>query len=153
MPIPSGVITPNQLIITYADAQAVATAMGATVTEPNVVMAEYVVSSRAGVTLDPDFDASALDTKDLYWLQRAVVSQAIWLNGQPDLMSRLDAVQISTDGDSMNLNHDGMLLAPLAKWALIKTSFLQSGYTDVAPVGMVIDVGRVQDRSYYPWGG
>lgn len=153
MPIPSGLITSTELIITFLDAQTVAEAMGFSVTQPNVVLAEFMVSSRAGLQLDPDFDASTLDTKDLYWLQRAVVAQAIWLNGQPDILGRLDSNQISTDGDSVNLNHDGMLLAPLAKWALIKTSYLQSAYTDVAPAGMLIDVGRVQDRTYYPWGG
>lgn len=153
MPIPEGVITNTEVIITLDDAQAVAAAMGGSITQSNLIRAEFMVSSRAGVALTSDFDASTIDITDLYWLQRAVVAQAMWLPGQPDILSRLDAIQTSSDGDSVNLNHDGIMLAPLAKWALIKTSYMQSSYTDVAPVGMVVDVGRVQDRGYFPWSG
>lgn len=154
MPIPSGPVPPALVIITLANAQEIATRMGKTIDEENLVLAEFIVTGRAGIPLMVDFDASALDSVDLHWLQNAVVAQAIWLPGQPDITERLDVSQTSTDGDAMHLNHDALLLAPLAKWFLIKTRFLQSSWTDVAPAGMVLDQGRVStDVGFRQWSG
>lgn len=65
-----------------------------------------------------------LSARDLEWLKRAVAYQAVWLEGQPDIDTRLNVTQMSQDGQQATLAGDALILAPLAKLAIRKLSFM-----------------------------
>ena len=123
----------TEQLITLANANTLAGRLGKTVTEEQVLTAELVISLRTGVMINDSDVVANMSTQDRYWLAQAVVFQAVWGQGQPDLLSRLDLAQSSTDGDAIVANHDGLLLSPLAKWAILRTSVMTWGTTDVAP--------------------
>jgi hypothetical protein len=125
------------LIVTEEYVEDVLVPMGLAVTVPSIELAEDIVAARAGVILDEDFDVNLLTRTDRHWLRRAVVYQATWLPGQPDIMTRLDATDASTDGDAVHVNQDAFLLAPLAKWALSKTSMFASTFTEAVSQQLV----------------
>lgn len=65
-----------------------------------------------------------LSTKDLEWLRRAVAYQAVWLEGQADIDTRLNVIQMAQDGQQATLVGDALVLAPLAKMAIRKLSWM-----------------------------
>ena len=65
-----------------------------------------------------------LSSRDLEWLRRAVAYQAAWLEGQADINTRLDVVQLAQDGMQATFKGDALILAPLAKMALRKLSWM-----------------------------
>lgn len=143
-------------IISLADANTVAGNFGKTITQQEISLAELCISLRTGLALnDPDFVGN-VDPTDRYWLAQAVVLQAIWLKGQPDLLVRLDQSMAETDGDALTLNHDGIALAPLAKWAILKTTFMGWDTADVAPTENMLGTGIVarnpEDVGFRRWG-
>ncbi|GGW15753.1 hypothetical protein GCM10018980_51830 [Streptomyces capoamus] len=71
-------------------------------------------------------DTPRIRTRDLYWLGRAVARQAAWIAGQFGLETRLDATQIQQDQVSTTLQGDGLVLAPMAKRALQRVSWMRS---------------------------
>lgn len=71
-------------------------------------------------------DTAKIRTRDLYWLRMSVSYQAAWLVGQYDLNTRLDATATSQDGVSNQLSSDALVLAPMAKRALQRCSWMRS---------------------------
>lgn len=143
-------------LISTEDAEDLAGAVGHTVTAENLAMAELVITMRTGLQISDESIVDSMEESDRYWLAQAVVFQAIWLNGQPDAATRLDVSQSSTDGDAFTLNHDGLMLAPLAKWAICKTTYMSWGSVDVAPTETVLGTGllarNIEDVGFRRWG-
>jgi hypothetical protein len=121
-------------LITLTDANTVAGNFGQTVTAQGIALAELVISLRTGIELSDPSIVDGMEDSDRYWLAQAAVFQAIWAKGQPDLLTRIDQAQSTTDGDQITVNPEGLTIAPLAKWALLKTSYLAWNTAEAEPV-------------------
>lgn len=130
-------------LITLAQANSVASAFAQSVTAQGIALAELFISLRTGVEISDPAVVDDMDTTDRYWLAQAVVFQAIWAKGQPDLLNRIDQKQSTTDGDAIVFDHDGLILAPLAKWALLKTTFLSWATASSEPDERMLGTGVV----------
>lgn len=75
-----------------------------------------------------------LSARDLEWLRRAVVYQAVWLKTNPDAVQRIEVSELSQDGVSGTLTGDALVLAPLARRAINKLSWKGSRSVCVAPL-------------------
>ena len=143
-------------LISLADANTLAATFGQSVTAQQVALAELTISIRTGAAITDADVIADMDASDRYWLAQAIVFQAIWQKSQPDLLGRIDATQSETDGDSITANHDGLMLAPLAKWAILRTSLLTWGTAESSPASRLIgaDVPAVdlEGIGYRRWG-
>ena len=111
------------MVQAWATAQTVIDATGVTVTDQQLAQAQAdieIFSNRIYA------DTPRIRDRDLYWLGRAVARQAAWLAGQVGLETRLDATQIQQDQVSTTLQGDGLVLAPMAKRALQRVSWMRS---------------------------
>lgn len=61
--------------------------------------------------------------RDLYWLRLACAYQAVWLQAQPDYLTRNNVQQVSQDGQSVTGGADWLALGPLARKAVRKLSW------------------------------
>lgn len=68
-----------------------------------------------------------LSANDLEWLRRAVAYQAAWEKGQADLDTRVNVRQLSQEGVSTTFTPDGLVLAPLARKAIRRLSWVGGG--------------------------
>lgn len=130
----------------------VAEIAGATVTEADVVKAQTLIETVVGRTSEA---TARISSSDQTWLKRAVAYQAAWMQDQPDLFTRTDVSGSSQDGASQQFRKDSHTIAPMAKTALKKVSWLRSrslkvgtrvtrGYLDPAGawVAAVFDEGH-----------
>lgn len=143
-------------IIDLTDASELAGRFGKTVTAQNLALAELMISMRTGTDISTVEIIDAMESTDRYWLAQAIVFQALWIPSQSDLLERLAVSEISTDGDSMVLDHDALMLSPMAKWALLRTSLMEWGTVDVQPDRRTLGVGysgAVTDIGFRPWSG
>jgi len=107
-------------VATWADIVGVAELTGATVTDADLAKAGGIVDLFAGRTYAA---VARTGTRDAGWLRMAVAYQAAWMSGQPDLFARLDYTAVP---DAAAVTGTGMVLAPMAKWALRRCSWLKS---------------------------
>lgn len=111
-------------VASWASVSDVSTLTGVTVTDAQLTQAQGLIDIHAGRTY------AALDrtgTRDAAWLKAAVAYQAAWLTGQPDLFQRLDVTEIPQDrGTPPAITEKALVLAPMAKWALKRVSWLKS---------------------------
>lgn len=63
---------------------------------------------------------------DLEWMKRAVAFEAVWITGQPDFFTRLDVNAITEGRRSIGVKDLSMVLAPMAKMALRRVSWLRT---------------------------
>jgi hypothetical protein len=63
---------------------------------------------------------------DAYWMKLAVAYQVAWLQQQPDILTRIDMVNVPAKGRPLTLNPGGLILGPLAKMALRRVSWLRT---------------------------
>jgi hypothetical protein len=68
--------------------------------------------------------SAEMNARDLEWLKRAVAYQATWLEGQADIDTRLNLTQMAQDGQQATFQGDALVLAPLAKLAIGKLSWM-----------------------------
>lgn len=106
---------------TVADVQALT---GQTVSTAQVQQANGVIEMLAGRTYALAY--SRTGSRDQEWMRRAVAYQTAWLVAQPDLFGRLDLENLSSTGRGLSLRDNGIVLAPMAKWALKRVSWLKS---------------------------
>ncbi len=111
------------MVNAWATPQQVIDATGVTVTDAQLAQAQAAVEVFSN-RIYPD--GERMRTRDLYWLGQAVAYQAAWLVGQFGLETRLDATQIQQDQVSSTLTGDGLVLAPMAKRALNRVSWMRS---------------------------
>lgn len=65
-------------------------------------------------------------TRDIEWMKRAVAFEAVWITGQPDFFTRLDVNAITEGRRSIGVKELSMILAPMAKMALRRVSWLRT---------------------------
>ncbi|MFD5089326.1 hypothetical protein ACFWMR_01900 [Amycolatopsis thailandensis] len=109
------------MVDTWATVADVLKFTGKTVGEDKVTMAQANIDLVAGRL---PADAERIGDRDQHWLKLAVAYQAAWLTAQPDVFERLD---VRSTGQSSASGEEGWLqLAPFAKWALKRVSWLGS---------------------------
>lgn len=89
--------------------------------------ASHIIETVSGVIFQADYRERFLKKSDAYWVQQAVLFQAVWLVEQPDALTRLSVNSMSQDGLSIHPT-DGLslVLAPMAKRALNNCSWAKS---------------------------
>jgi hypothetical protein len=116
--------TPSTDETSWASVEDVAAITGKTVTDDQVMSAQFVIDLYSNRTPA----ASALmSNRDKVWLQRAVAYQVVWMLAQPDFYSRTQITKLAQDGLSTEFASKAALhLAPLAERALKNCSWLRS---------------------------
>lgn len=109
---------------TWATTADVLSLTGKTVTDEQLAQANSVVEVRGGRLYS--ISATRIGARNTEWLKRAVAYQAAWMLRQPDYFGRMDVTAISQDGRSSTLRDGGMELAPLARVALNRCSWMRS---------------------------
>lgn len=94
---------------------------GKTVTEQQLDQANAVIELHAG-RIHSLAEANT-GSRDKEWLRRACAFQAAWQLSQPDLHGRLDMTSVP---GGAALKEGALTLAPLAKRALARVSWLKS---------------------------
>jgi hypothetical protein len=110
---------------TWATAADVLSLTGATVTDAQLTQANGAIELHAGRLYT---DAAArTGTRDLEWMRRATAYQAVWMASQPDVFTRLDYTEVAKEtGAATKVTATAMTLAPLARKALARVSWLKS---------------------------
>ncbi|WP_445520440.1 hypothetical protein [Streptomyces sp. NEAU-174] len=111
------------MVDAWATPQQVIDTTGVTVTWAQLVQAQAAVEVFSNRIYA---DTPRMRTRDVYWLGKAVAYQAAWLVGQYDVSTRLDSSQVQQDGVVASLDAKAMVLAPMAKWALQRVSWMRS---------------------------
>lgn len=130
--------------MTWCTVAEVLTVTGKTVTELDRNIAVYAVELNTGAI--ESVDRPDMTRRDAYWLRQAVAFQAAWLTTTPDYLERNDISAASQDGESVTLNPDALVLAPLAKRAIKRLSW--RGTRTIRPVP-VDALGRIRIPSEY----
>jgi hypothetical protein len=65
-------------------------------------------------------------TRDTEWMRRACAFQCVWMAAQPDMYTRLEMEAISATGRPVPIRETALVLAPLARKALSRVSWLRS---------------------------
>jgi hypothetical protein len=119
--------------MTWATAQDVLNITGQQVSDQQVIYAGFTIDMFTGRPYSftgPDGQEynwyENTGDIDAYYLKLAVVFQTVWIQAQPDMMSRLDLANVPAKGRPLTLNVGALLLGPLAKKALSRVSWLRS---------------------------
>ena len=105
---------------------------GKTVSDAQLQQAATVLELHLGRTYqelvaNPDGGTLKVGRRDREWLRRACAYQAAWMLAQPDMYQRLDMDPVAKSGvRGFVLKGDALLLAPLARRALQRVSWLRS---------------------------
>lgn len=94
---------------------------GSVVTDAQLSQANAVIELHSGRVYS--LAHANTGARDLEWMRRACAYQAAWMLSQPDMFSRMD---ITSVGSGVGLKEKGLVLAPLAKQALNRVSWLKS---------------------------
>ncbi len=93
-----------------------------------------------------------ISDRDRYWLKVAVGYQAAWLNAQPDWLERNAVSSVSADGQSAQQgNPDWLVLAPLARKAVRKLSWVRRDAIRALPPRRYVDVNSEAFDDALPW--
>ncbi|MET9517420.1 hypothetical protein [Streptomyces sp. NPDC002994] len=111
------------MVDAWATPQQVIDVTGVTVTSALLTQAQAAMEVHSNRIFA---DTARIRPRDAYWLGRAVAYQAAWMQGQYDLNTRMDASQVQQDGLVASLEEKAMVLAPQAKWALQRCSWMRS---------------------------
>ena len=117
-------------LVTIAD---VLTKTGATVTDPQILQAQGIVSLVTGMDLDA-VDWNVLQVRwprDQRKVRQAIAYQAAFIAAHPDVFTAADITTSTADGATQGYTDKGTVLAPLAKIALRKMSKFRSRSTHV----------------------
>ncbi len=104
---------------------------GITVDLPQVVMANATLELHLGRTYfemmsNPDAGQVKIGRRDLEWLRRACAYQCAWQAAQPDMFQRLDMDALASTGRPITLKDRALTLAPLARKAIERVSWLRT---------------------------
>lgn len=107
----------------WAVAADVLSITGVTVTDAQVLTAQFIIEIFADISPDASFDSNLggiatglISQKNLRYLKFAVCYQAAWMLAHPDTFTNVDATNMSQDGVSFtHSNINAGVLAPLAK--------------------------------------
>ena len=104
---------------------------GKTVTDTQVAQASAALELHIGRTYyetvsNPDGGSLKVGRRDREWLRRACAYQAAWMLAQPDMYQRLDMDALASTGRPITLKDRALVLAPLARRALQRVSWLRS---------------------------
>src|SRR5207253_1165061 len=75
---------------------------------------------------NPDGGSLKVGRRDREWLRRACAYQCAWMLAQPDMYQRLDMDALASTGRPITLKDRALVLAPLARRALQRVSWLRS---------------------------
>jgi hypothetical protein len=140
----------------WAQAADVTAVTGATVTDAQVMQAQAIVDMFSARTYEAK---TRIGSRDLYWLKLTVAYQAVWMQSQPDMFSRLDFASISAGGRPVQLKDDSLRIAPLASKALRRCSWMRSrSYHVRSPFtdgfsGMSPDPDSAANDAFQSWAG
>lgn len=109
---------------TWCTATDVYTATGVQVTQSLLVQAGYNIDIACGRAYT--VDNTRVGSRDLYFLKLATCYQAAWLNEQPDAFARIDALGVSQGRSHTQLRDSALILAPHARKALKRVSWLKT---------------------------
>jgi len=104
---------------------------GITVDLPQVVQGNATLELHVGRTYfetmsNPDNGQVKIGRRDLEWMRRACAYQVAWQVAQPDMFQRLDMDMLASTGRPIQLKDRALVLAPLARKALGRVSWLRS---------------------------
>lgn len=104
---------------------------GKTVTDNQLAQASAALELHIGRTYEelvanPDGGAIKIGRRDRQWLKQACAYQAAWMLAQPDMYQRLDMEALASSGRPITLKDRGLVLAPLARRAIQRVSWLRS---------------------------
>jgi len=119
----SEAVTMSTVASNWATADDVFSLTGATVTDDTLTKAQGVIDMFSGC---PYTTSSRVNSRDRHWLKLAMSYQAAWIPRQPDLFGRMDFSGLTQDGNTITLRENAALLAPMARQALKKVSWLKS---------------------------
>lgn len=106
---------------TIADVSSVT---GATVSQSQLDQANAVIELHAGKIYT--LASANTGTRDTEWMRRACCYQAAWMLAQPDMFQRIDMSQMTQESRAVGLKDHALVMAPLAKRALARVSWLRS---------------------------
>lgn len=140
---------------TWATTVDVLSLTGATVTDTELTQANGVLELHVGRLY---VDAiTRTGSRDAEWLRRACAYQAAWMLAQPDMYQRLDITSTGNGTGSVALTDHALVLAPLAKRALVRVSWLRSRSLHVRSAAtdglgpLSADPLAEGNDSYEPW--
>lgn len=98
---------------------------GMSVTQTQADQANSVIEVLAGRTYT--LAAMTTGSRDVEWMRRASAFQCAWMTSQPDMFQRMDFETLSEgSGRPVKVKDHALVLAPLAKRALERVSWLKS---------------------------
>jgi len=106
--------------VSWATVEDTTTMTGVTVTAAQLAQAQIVIDIFSGRTYAAE---PRTGSRDKGWLKAAVAYQAAWITAQPDLFKRMDLTAVP---GAAPVTGTGMVLAPMAKFALKRVSWLKS---------------------------
>jgi hypothetical protein len=109
---------------TWATTADVLSLTGKAVTDAQLEQANAVIELRTSRIYT--IALTTTGSRDVEWLRRACAYQVAWQLSQPDLYGRLDVSQVGQEGRAIALKDHALVLAPLARQALLRVSWLKS---------------------------
>jgi hypothetical protein len=101
-------------------------------------------------------DTDVLTVRDQYYLRAAICWQAVWITANPDFFSSYDTTNMNQSGQSATFNQDGLVVAPLARRALSRITWIKSRSVKIArpiPWYRFMDPSRHDDLGQGTWRG
>jgi hypothetical protein len=108
----------------WATAADVLSLTGATVSDAQLAQANAAIELHAGKVYSLAKDHTG--ARDLEWMRRACSYQAAWMLSQPDMFARIELEAVSATGRPVPIAPTALTLAPLARKALARVSWLKS---------------------------
>jgi len=131
---------------TWATAADVTSLTGTTVTDTQLGMANAAVELHAGRLYSA---AATTGSKDVEWMRRACAYQAVWMLAQPDIFTRLELEAVAASGRPVPITPTALTVAPLARRALGRVSWLKSRSLHVrSPFQDAMALGLTGIRDY-----
>lgn len=109
---------------TWCTTQDVLNMTSATITSTQLLQAGFLIDIACGRAYA--VDGTRVASRDANFLKVACAWQACWMASQPDFFNRIDALDISQGRSRTQLRDTAMFLAPLARKALKRVSWLKS---------------------------
>lgn len=126
---------------------------GKTVTEPDLLQAEAVITIYANRT---PAASAGMSTRDLFWLQQASCWQTAWQTQQPGYDQVSSLKTLTQDGMQVEYEHEWQIsLAPLAARALKNLSWKATRSVRFlparVPTGREVDFTLEESDDYTGW--
>lgn len=111
-------------VTSWATVNDVLTITGRLVTNEELIQSQMIIDN---VTNRTPATSGQMQAQDLIWLKRAVAFQAVWMQAQPDLYTKMGTLGFDQDGAKATYKSKAAnYLGPLAERALKNVSWLRS---------------------------